>query len=361
MKKIFSTSALLFCLQALFAQSVGLGTTTPDASAVLDITSTDKGVLVPRLTTAQREMIASPAQGLLVYDIDTESFWFKGSNDWMQLIDSTKQLVHRNGNDIYMGMNVNTGIGISNPTNKLDIQSGSARIGTHPTDRAFYVTGDFNSTSNGVEIRHNNGTEGIGFGYNGMYAAGSSTNQGLGMAAKGPTGLLYFNTNDTTRMQISGTGNLGINIAATNKLDIHSGTPRSGTHATNRPLYVTGDFNSSSNGVEIRHNNGLEGIGFGYNGIYAAGSSTNQGLGMAAKGPTGLLYFNTNDTTRMQISGAGNLGINIAASNKLDIKTGSARTGTHAINRPLYVTGDFNSSSNGVEFRHNNGTEGIGF
>lgn len=58
-----------------FAQ-VGIGTTDPDASSMLDIQSNAKGVLIPRMTTALRTGISSPANGLLVFDIDTKSFWF---------------------------------------------------------------------------------------------------------------------------------------------------------------------------------------------------------------------------------------------------------------------------------------------
>ena len=50
--------------------------TAPDGSAMLDVQSTEKGMLVPRMTTAQRPAIASPANGLLVFDNDTGSFWF---------------------------------------------------------------------------------------------------------------------------------------------------------------------------------------------------------------------------------------------------------------------------------------------
>ena len=49
------------------AQSVGIGTPTPDASAALEVASTARGLLVPRLTAAQRTGIAAPATGLLVY------------------------------------------------------------------------------------------------------------------------------------------------------------------------------------------------------------------------------------------------------------------------------------------------------
>ena len=60
------------------AQGVGIGTPTPDASAALDITATGKGLLVPRLSQAQRLAIASPATGLLVYQTDgaQPGFWY---------------------------------------------------------------------------------------------------------------------------------------------------------------------------------------------------------------------------------------------------------------------------------------------
>ena len=40
---------------------VGVGTSSPDASSALDISSTDKGLLIPRMTTAQRTAITTPA------------------------------------------------------------------------------------------------------------------------------------------------------------------------------------------------------------------------------------------------------------------------------------------------------------
>lgn len=55
---------------------MGIGTNTPDASSVLDISANDKGVLVPRLTTQQRLNIPNPADGLLVYDSDEQCFFF---------------------------------------------------------------------------------------------------------------------------------------------------------------------------------------------------------------------------------------------------------------------------------------------
>jgi hypothetical protein len=55
---------------------IGIGTVTPNASSILDISSTTQGMLAPRMTTAQRNAIASPADGLMVYDTDLKTFYF---------------------------------------------------------------------------------------------------------------------------------------------------------------------------------------------------------------------------------------------------------------------------------------------
>lgn len=54
-------------------------------SAMLDVKSTVGGVLVPRMTTTEREAIDTPATGLLVYDTDTNFFWYFNGTVWVQL------------------------------------------------------------------------------------------------------------------------------------------------------------------------------------------------------------------------------------------------------------------------------------
>lgn len=54
-------------------------------SSMLDVNSSDKGILIPRLTTAQRTAIIHPAKGLLVFDVTTGSFWFFNGTIWKQL------------------------------------------------------------------------------------------------------------------------------------------------------------------------------------------------------------------------------------------------------------------------------------
>ena len=67
MKRIFLT--MLSCMTlALLQAQVGINTVIPNPSAALDIVSTSQGILIPRMTTAQRTAITTPAEGLLVYD-----------------------------------------------------------------------------------------------------------------------------------------------------------------------------------------------------------------------------------------------------------------------------------------------------
>ncbi|MCP4324510.1 MAG: hypothetical protein GY787_22155, partial [Alteromonadales bacterium] len=75
LKSTFLTSCFLLAATITFAQ-IAIGTTSPDISAVLDVTSTTKGMLVPRMNSTQREEISNPAVGLLVFDETTGSFWF---------------------------------------------------------------------------------------------------------------------------------------------------------------------------------------------------------------------------------------------------------------------------------------------
>jgi uncharacterized protein (TIGR02145 family) len=68
------------------AQSVGINTDTPEASAVLDIVApnSDKGVIAPRMTTLQRNSIVNPAEGLLVYDTELEVYTYWNGTIWRQ-------------------------------------------------------------------------------------------------------------------------------------------------------------------------------------------------------------------------------------------------------------------------------------
>lgn len=65
--------------------AINMDDSNPDASAMLDVSSTDKGVLIPRMTSMQRTNINNPATGLLVFDNETKSFWFYNGVAWKDL------------------------------------------------------------------------------------------------------------------------------------------------------------------------------------------------------------------------------------------------------------------------------------
>jgi hypothetical protein len=82
-KLIFFISCLILSLSP-FGQNVAVNNSSapPDQSAILDISSSTKGMLVPRMTRAQRIAIEKPAKGLLVYQTDSDSaFYFNAGNE----------------------------------------------------------------------------------------------------------------------------------------------------------------------------------------------------------------------------------------------------------------------------------------
>ena len=95
MKKIFTlaiAAAISICSFKATAQGVAVNTpgNKADTSAMLDVSSTSKGVLVPRMTASQRTGIFSPAKGLLVYQTDgTDGFYYFNGTAWTTLTGAT--------------------------------------------------------------------------------------------------------------------------------------------------------------------------------------------------------------------------------------------------------------------------------
>ena len=85
MNKALTILVFLAITIASMAQTVAIGTTTPDGSAQLDVSSTTKGLLPPRMTTSQRNAIASPATGLIIYNTTTNSLEIRNSSAWVSL------------------------------------------------------------------------------------------------------------------------------------------------------------------------------------------------------------------------------------------------------------------------------------
>lgn len=94
-KQLLFAATIIACTSLSFAQNnVGIGTPTPDASAILELQDNSKGLLIPRLTTTQRQAIAAPANGLLVYDVTVNCFFYF-STGWNSLCQVSGLTNHR--------------------------------------------------------------------------------------------------------------------------------------------------------------------------------------------------------------------------------------------------------------------------
>jgi hypothetical protein len=181
---------MLFLFGITYAQ-VGINTTTPHVSSMLDVTSTTKGLLTPRMTFAQRNLIGTPATGLLIFQTDnTPGFYyyngaawtpFGGSTGWgitgntgttpasnfLGTTDAQDLVIKANNTEaIRVQSGGNIGVGTNAPSTKLHIQGSNpatslsdgfedntippfATAGTGGNWTTTAVAGEFNSGTKG--------------------------------------------------------------------------------------------------------------------------------------------------------------------------------------------------------------------
>lgn len=184
----------LFAFAISAKAQLGVGTTTPDASAQLHVESTSKGVLVPRVTSTAN--VTSPAKGLLVYQTGgTEGFYYNSgtsaspnwvqvlAGNYVQLAPSVQQTSNSNYSLINLKLVGTTGLGVGG-TNALASLSASGTYtngDTHDKERfrvdndgSILAVSDFNGgvTGSGVPIE-NSGTRFMWYGQKAAFRAGS--------------------------------------------------------------------------------------------------------------------------------------------------------------------------------------------
>ncbi|KIO78612.1 hypothetical protein TH53_02315 [Pedobacter lusitanus] len=91
-KKVKHFAVLIGLLSAFGAKAqVGIGTNVPDASAQLEVLSTSKGLLIPRMSLLQRNDINNPANGLLIYQTNSSpGFYFYNNGQWQRLVNNSE-------------------------------------------------------------------------------------------------------------------------------------------------------------------------------------------------------------------------------------------------------------------------------
>ena len=151
--------------QILITEDSGGGTN--DESAILQIDSDTKGVLIPRISTENRLLI-SAVEGLLVYDTDEASFYFYGGSGWINLSSPSPEIWTKNASNVYLtNLDDNVGIGTTPTSSKFVVR---ANNGSLPDAVLFEVkdeTGNpvFVVTSEGVRIYVKDKAKGVSGGF----------------------------------------------------------------------------------------------------------------------------------------------------------------------------------------------------
>lgn len=169
----------------------------PDQSAMMDIKSINRGLLIPRMTTTQRNNISSPATGLLVYVTDDNNYYFWNGSFWRLFSGGSDGDWTISGNNLFSSVSGNVGIGNNNPSEKLSLRTPS----THSEDM-LRLDNDISSVDDWIGILFSRLN-----GINNMARIGA-------IADGGNSRGLFFETNAGSglyeAMRLSGAGNLGI-------------------------------------------------------------------------------------------------------------------------------------------------------
>ena len=258
---------LVFCLISFSGVAqVGINTNNsdPHASAMLDVKSTTKGMLVPRMSSAQRNAISNPAKGLLVFDNNKSSFWFYNGTAWEDLSepitadhiadndDDTKIQVEKNndedairfdiagteywkmkenrletvntGNSIFLGQNAGLNDDLSDNKNiyigrRAGNQKTTADDNVAIGDEAFKNgnTGTLNVAVGARTLQQSTGNSNTAVGANGLQNnASGSENVAIGYAAG-------FGSSGSSNVYIGYAAGAG--ATGDNKLYIENGSP----------------------------------------------------------------------------------------------------------------------------------------
>lgn len=332
--------SFLIFLNNTSAQSIAINTdgSTADASAILDVKSTGKGMLIPRLTTVQRTAIASPATGLLVFDTDTNAFWFYNGTAWTKLEASGKNWSVTGNSGTTAGTNF---IG-STDARDVVFKTGNTermRLLSAPNTKNIIATissGDLEV--NGVTVGHGSfgATGNTALGYQTMYTATNGdyntaiggkalfSNKGSNNTATG-YGALYSNTTGSENIAI-GRWSLFYNTVGT-----------SNTAIGNQSLYgnTVGSYNTAIGDMALSYSSGSGNTAIGSqslrtnitgSGNTATGNqslySNNNGNNNSAYG-VGSLYYN--------LEGSYNTAYGVSSLSKNTYGFGNTATGYRAL------------------------------
>ncbi len=272
LKKSIFVFCLLFILTTSTKAQVGIGTSTPDASARLQIdanaATNAKGFLLPRVTATEKNSIVSPATGLIVYQTDgTTGFYYYDGSSW-NLLPSASNAVPYSGasGSVNLGNYDLTVNGIT-----VGIGNGNVSINTASGYQALYsnnTNGRYNTASGYQTLFYNTiGYDNTASGYRALY----SNIQGNSNTASGSMAL-YSNT---------GSSNTASGYQALRYNTTGSSNTASGYQALR--YNTTGSYNTASGSMALYFNTGSFNTASGYQTLTSNTTGTyNTALGYGA-------------------------------------------------------------------------------
>jgi hypothetical protein len=288
------------------SQNVGISNTPiiPAPSAQLEVRSTSKGVLIPRMTTVEMGLIVAPAQGLMVYNTDTKSFLYY-DGFWKEMSIKDDNVWSKNADHIYNNNLGFVGVGTNSPGTKLDVASGSSGA----------IARFSGGTSTWMEFRENN----VYRGYLGSFS-GNAEDMDFGTGSGNTTGKIHFTIGAIPKVTVSDLGYLGIGkIVPNSPLHVVGGTGAGGV----LPFFstITAENNGNTFLSLLAPNANEAGMIFGLNSNNISGSVVYNN----ASTPKGLQFRTRNNITQMVLDSLGNVGIgDITPTSRLNVTSTTA-------------------------------------
>jgi hypothetical protein len=294
--------------------NIGIGTQTPHASALLDVSSTSKGLLAPRMTTTQRNAIVSPAKGLLVYDTDLNGLYHYNGSAWaavgggggsfslpfeanVNLNVPTFQIQNAGSGDVlFLGAGAGSAINAFNTGNAAAI-SVSAINGFGVYAQSFNSIPVFALSNNSANtlpaMRANNTGGGVGL------HATASNNNGIHGVSNSSMG-----NKSGVRGDATGTGGVGVYGETTSATGV-------GVAGFNPDGTGVRGISTSGYGVYGRTSTGI-----GFSAVYGENiGTTGTGVRGVANFPIGIGVYGSS-TTGTGVSGASTSGAGVRASSE---------------------------------------------
>lgn len=300
MIKVSMIILLLVGMMEAKSQSVSINTdnSNPDPSAILDVKSTVKGFLLPRMTTVQRIAISNPAIGLKVFDTTTKSFWFFNGSTWIEsATGSATNYWSKVGNHIYNNNSGNVGIGTTTPDSKLSIYNNVVAY----SGNTYMIS--LMGRNPLIDFRDENN---VSYGYikTWTYNASAPFTNGM-LIGSSPGYPIFLSTNYGVSMMIANNGNVGIGTATPDsKLSIYSGTV-----ASNDNTYMI-SLRGRNPLIDFRDENN---IAYGYikSWTHSPYAPFTNGM-LIGSTPGNPIFLSTNYALSMIIANNGNVGIGTA-------------------------------------------------